>query len=70
MQDVEKTVGQTIRKLRGRRGITQEDLADRAGINRTHMYRIENGHVKMTLGTLKLISDALGVRARDLLRDV
>jgi transcriptional regulator with XRE-family HTH domain len=70
LQDVEKIVGDTIRKLRRKKGITQEGLADLAGINRTHMYRIENGHVKMTLGTLKLIADTLNVRARDLLRNV
>jgi transcriptional regulator with XRE-family HTH domain len=70
LQDVEKTVGQTIRKLRHKKGVTQEDLADLAGINRAHMYRIENGHVQMTLGTLKLVADALEVRARDLLVDV
>lgn len=70
LQDVEKIVGDTIRKLRRKKGITQEALADRAGINRTHMYRIENGHVRMTLGTLKLIADTLDVRARELLRDV
>ena len=70
LQDVEKVVGDTIRKLRHKKGVTQEGLADLAGINRTHMYRLENGHVRMTLGTLKLIADALGVRARELLRDV
>jgi transcriptional regulator with XRE-family HTH domain len=70
LQDVEKIVGDTIRKLRRKKGITQEALADLAGINRTHTYRIENGHVRMTLGTLKLIADTLEVRARDLLRDV
>ena len=69
LQDVEKTVGQTIRKLRRKKGITQEQLADLAGINRTHMYRIENGHVRMTLGTLKLIADALELRIRELVRD-
>jgi transcriptional regulator with XRE-family HTH domain len=69
LQDVEKTVGQTIRKLRLKRSITQEQLADLAGINRTHMYRIENGHVQMTLGTLKLIADAMNLRIRELVRD-
>ena len=68
--DVEKVVGETIRKMRRKKGITQEKLADLAGINRTHMYRIENEHVQMTLGTLKLIADTLEVRARELLRDV
>ena len=69
LQDVEKVVGETIRRIRRKKGITQEQLADMAGINRTHMYRIENGHVQMTIGTLVLIAEALQVRARDLLED-
>jgi transcriptional regulator with XRE-family HTH domain len=70
LQDVEKVVGQTIRKLRRKKSLTQEQLADLAGINRTHMYRIENGYVCMRIDTLKLIADTLGVRARELMRNV
>ena len=69
LQDVEKVVGETIRRIRRKKGITQEQLADLAGLNRTHMYRIENGHVQMTLGSLKLVADALQVHMRELLRN-
>ncbi len=70
LQDPEKIVGETIRKIRRKKGVTQEQLADLAGINRTHMYRIENGQVKTTIGSLQRIANALQVRFRDLVRNV
>ncbi len=70
LQDAEKIVGETIRKIRRKKGVTQEQLADLAGINRTHMYRIENGQVKTTIGSLQRIANALQVRVRDLVRNV
>jgi transcriptional regulator with XRE-family HTH domain len=44
------------------KGITQEELADRGGLIRTHTYRLEGGKQSMTLRTLKIIADALDVR--------
>jgi DNA-binding phage protein len=37
------------------------------GLNRVHLYRLENGRQNMTLNTLKIIADTLGVRVRDLI---
>jgi hypothetical protein len=34
-------------------------------LNRVHLYRLETGRQSMTMQTLKVISDALGVRIRD-----
>ena len=38
-----------------------------AGLNRVHLYRLENGRQSMTLNTAKVIADALEVRVRDLI---
>jgi len=43
--------GLSIRALRRRRGWTQEDLGERAGLSRSAIWRIERGH-----------GDALSVR--------
>ena len=67
MQDIQKAVGQRIKAIRQRKGITQDQLADMTGLNRVHLYRLETGRQSMTLRTLKLIADTLGVRARDLI---
>jgi transcriptional regulator with XRE-family HTH domain len=59
-----------IKKLRLRKGITQDGLADLAGLNRTHLYRLESGKQSVTLRTMVIIAEALGVRVRDLVRDL
>lgn len=67
LQDVQKVVGRNIKAIRGRKGVTQDQLAELAGLNRVHLYRIETGRQSMTLRTLKLIADALDVKMRDLI---
>ena len=67
MQDVQKLVGRKIKAIRGKKGVTQDQLAELAGLNRVHLYRIETGRQSMTLRTLKLIADALDVKMRDLI---
>ena len=67
LQDVQKAVGQRIKSVRSKKGVTQDQLAELAGLNRVHLYRIETGRQSMTLRTLKIIADALDVRMRDLI---
>ena len=42
-------------------GLTQEQLADKAGIQRTHLGRIEGGKYAVTLETIQAIAEALGM---------
>jgi XRE family transcriptional regulator, regulator of sulfur utilization len=67
LQDVQKAVGQNIKAIRSKKGVTQDQLAELAGLNRVHLYRIETGRQSMTLRTLKIIADALDVKMRDLI---
>jgi len=66
LQDLERTVGARIRELRAEKGWSQEELAWRAGLNRTHLYRLEGGLQSMTLATLETIADTLEVRVVEL----
>lgn len=70
LQDVQTQVGKKIQKLRREKGFTQDGFALAAGLNRSHYYRIEGGHQHLTLFSLKVIADALGVRVRDLVWDL
>jgi transcriptional regulator with XRE-family HTH domain len=67
LQDINRFVGARIRTIRLKKGITQDQLAELAGLNRVHLYRLENGRQSMTLNTLKVVADALEVRVRDLI---
>jgi transcriptional regulator with XRE-family HTH domain len=66
--EIQRVVAERIKKIRKRKGITQEGLAERAGLNRTHLYRLEGGRQSMTLRTLKIVADALDVKVTDLVK--
>jgi transcriptional regulator with XRE-family HTH domain len=67
VQDIQKQIGSTIRKLRLKRGLTEDVFADRSGLNRAHVGEIERGESNVTIQTLKIIADTLAVRIRDLI---
>lgn len=52
-------IGLRIFTLRKMKELTQEQLADRAGIQRTHLGRIEAGKYAVTLETIQAIAEAL-----------
>ncbi len=53
------TGGQVL-KLRKEAGLTQDDLARKAGLQQSHISRIEKGEVSPTRQTLEKIAKALG----------
>jgi len=68
VQDVQKQVGKNVRALRHKRKWTQDVFSDRSGLNRAHVGEIERGESNVTIQTLKIIADTLGVRIVDLVR--
>ena len=54
-------LGERVRKYRKERGLTQDDLAERADISVTHMSHIETGNTKLSLEVLVKLSNALSV---------
>lgn len=53
--------GDTIRKERLKKGLTQQELADLSGTSKTYISRIENNELEPELSTLyKLVEIALG----------
>jgi len=68
MQDIQRKVGATIRRLRLKRGWSQDVFADRSGLHRAHIGEIERGESNVTLQTLKIIADTLQVRIVDLVK--
>lgn len=61
--------GARVRDARSRQGLSQEDLAHRAGLHRTYVGGVERGERNVSLGSLYTIADTLGVRAVELLPD-
>lgn len=56
-----------LRALRLRRGLTQETLAERAGMDRSYLSAIERGRNNVPLDTICRLAWALGMDVRDLL---
>lgn len=61
-----KSIGRKIAILRAEKGMSQEDLAGAAEVNRGYISRIENGHVTFSVLVLLKVADALNVKPEDL----
>ena len=59
--------GSWLRLLRQSRHLSQEQLGDRAGIDRAVIGRIERGEVNVGIAYLWQLADALEMRVQDLL---
>lgn len=66
-QEILKKFGERVRKLRKEKGMSQEQLADAAGIERSYMGTIERGERNPTLLKVHNIAKALKVSAGQLL---
>jgi transcriptional regulator with XRE-family HTH domain len=60
-QKTRDRIGQRIAALRKLAGLSQEQLSERAGLQRTHISRIEAGKYAVTMETIQAIAEALGM---------
>ena len=67
-----KNLGAKILYFRKKRGLTQEQLAERVGITAKYLSRIETGNFpnSVSLTTMMLIADKLSVHPSELLKDI
>ena len=59
--DAKIIIGRTIRQLRESNGLSQEKLAERAGITYQYLSAMENGKENFTIGILEAIARALDI---------
>lgn len=59
--ELQRTIGNNLRKYRTQNGYTQEALAEKAGISTTFYANIERGGKGMSVFTLKKLSDSLEI---------
>lgn len=57
-------VGRRVAELRAARGMTQEALAEAAGVDVSTLRRIEHGERNVTLRTVVTVANALGCETR------
>src|SRR5215831_6887031 len=66
---VSMLIGERIRAWREKRGLTQGDIEQRAGLLRCYLSRVENGHTVPSIETLEKIARALEVPLYQLFYD-
>ncbi len=64
-----KSIGTRIKNLRINQNMTQERLAEFAGLSITHTSHVETGNTKVSLPSLVKIANALGVTLDELVCD-
>lgn len=61
MSELSTAFGEVIRRRRITKSISQEELADLAGIHRTYMSKIELGKVRLGLDAARKVATGLGL---------
>lgn len=62
-------LGEKLRTLRKRRGLTVRQLGDRLGVNHSHITKIETGENIPSLPLAIKIADSFGISVDQLVRD-
>lgn len=69
MKKISKThakLGERIKELRKKLGMTQEDLAFKVGVDRSYMGFVERGEKNPTVATISKIAKSLKVQLSEL----
>jgi len=65
-----RTVARNLKRLRQGAGLSQEELADRAEINRNYVGMIERSENAATVDTLEKLSEALDAEPAEFFRAI
>jgi transcriptional regulator with XRE-family HTH domain len=67
VSDVQVRFGERLRQLREKAGVSQEKLAELAGLHRTYVSSVERGKRNISLVNIERLAEALGVPLRALM---
>ena len=65
--DPRRILADNLRRLRTKTGLSQEEVAARAGLHRTYVSSIERAERNVSLINIFLLAHALGVAAKELI---
>jgi transcriptional regulator with XRE-family HTH domain len=68
MKEESKRLGENLKEIRVSKNITQSELAEKLGADKSFVSNIENGKTNPTLSTITSLAKALGVSANELLK--
>ena len=68
--DMRKLVGKNVKRIREKKGLTQEQFADLSGFSQQYISSLEQGRRNPTIITIYELSAALDVSHVDLVRPI
>jgi transcriptional regulator with XRE-family HTH domain len=63
-----RVLAENLRRVRAARGLSQEGLADAAGLHRTYIGSVERCEVNISLDNIERLARAVGMDVAELLR--
>ena len=70
MEKIRVEFGKNLRSIRRARGLSQEQLAYSAGVDRSYLGKVERGKVNLTNEKLYALADTLGCSPKDLIPEL
>ncbi len=68
--DMRRLVGRNVRRIREKKGLTQEKFAEISGFSQQYLSSLENGRRNPTVVTIYELARAMGISHLDLLRPI
>lgn len=68
ISSLRQTLAGSLRRLRTQQNLSQEALAEKAGLHRTYIGSIERCERNVSIDNIERLAEALGVSAADLLK--
>ncbi|TXE13735.1 helix-turn-helix domain-containing protein [Algoriphagus aquimarinus] len=66
---IKQTFGQKVNALRKGKGLSQEDLSEKSGINRPYISAIEQGKRNVSLEVMEKLAEALEIHIKVLFEE-
>lgn len=63
--DIKLAIGQRVKELRNKQNINQEELADRAHLDRTYITSVECGKRNISIVNIEKLAKALNVTLKE-----
>ena len=67
--NIKERLGHRIRALRTHKGISQQELSYRSGIDRTYIAQVESGKRNIAIVNIQKIAQALEISLKELFND-
>ena len=70
LHGLDQAIAETVKKIRAKTGLTQEQFADFARLSRVYIAQLETGERGASLNALMLIAQAVGMTGAELVAQI